>query len=315
MPFDLLVNLFMKQNLQSLKKQFGHHTHVRFEAADNGLMLMHLEQPLATATISLYGGQILAWHPRSERSPVLWRTESSQFVKGRAIRAGVPICWPWFGPHPTLTAAPSHGYARISDWALTELSITPRGETEVCMTMCTIPESLRHHEVSALLTIRISVGETLSIALSTTNTQAQPITLTEALHAYFYVSDIREVEISGLHACDYVDLIDRHKLKSQSGAVTFTGETGRVYLNTLNDCLIVDRGLGRSILIEKSESQSTVVWNPWATTAAKMDDLGPTGWQTMVCVESANALSNAVMLGAGDTHTLSVKYSVQAVNV
>jgi len=302
----------MKQ-LQLLQEQFGHLDHVRFEALESGIILIHIDQPQATATISLYGGQILEWHPKSQHSPVLWRTESDAFVKGHPIRAGVPICWPWFGPHPTLTHAPSHGFARTSDWVLTSISTSTIGETEICMKLRNDLEAFEHYGLSAELTTHITIGETLSISLATTNRQKQTMTLTEALHAYFYVSDIRQVHIQGLSDCEYVDLIDHNALKSQSGVVTFSSETGRVYLNTLHDCLIVDRELGRAILVEKKDSQSTVVWNPWAVTASKMDDLGPTGWQTMVCVESANALRNAVVLGAGETHTLSIKYSVQLV--
>lgn len=300
----------MKQ-LQALQEQFGGHPHIRFEALDSGLILIHVDQPQATATLCLQGGQILEWHPRSQHSPVLWRTELKEFAKDRPIRAGVPICWPWFGPHPTLKLAPSHGYARVSCWELNEISKAPNGETVICMTMCDAPAACEHYALSAALSIRIAIGETLSLSLSTTNMENQAITMTEALHAYFYVSDIRQVSIQGLNGCEYVDLIDQNAVKSQSGPVTFAGETGRVYVNTQKDCLIVDRELGRSILVEKSGSQSTVVWNPWAVTASKMDDLGPTGWQTMVCLESANAFKNAVMLGAGETHTLSVKYSVQ----
>jgi len=302
----------MKQ-LQALQEQFGSHTHIRFEALDSGLILIHVDQPQATATLCLQGGQILEWHPRSQHAPVLWRTELKEFAKDRPIRAGVPICWPWFGPHPRLKTAPSHGYARVSSWELNEISKAPNGETVIGMTMREAPASFEHHALSAALSIRISIGETLSISLSTTNTDTQATTITEALHAYFYVSDIRQVSIQGFNGCEYVDLIDHNLVKSQSGPVTFSGETGRVYVNTQKDCLIVDRELGRAIMVEKFESQTTVVWNPWAVTASTMDDLGPTGWQTMVCVESANALNNAVMLGAGEAHTISVKYSVQTI--
>jgi D-hexose-6-phosphate mutarotase len=72
---------------------------------------------------------------------------------------------------------------------------------------------------------------------------------------------------------------------------------------------MIDRTLGRTIKIEKSGSHSTVVWNPWLETAAKMNDLGPVAWQKMACVESANALDNFVTLEPGGQHTLRVKYS------
>ena len=130
------------------------------------------------------------------------------------------------------------------------------------------------------------------------------------MHAYFYVSDITQIKISGLSGCDYVDLIDGNALKIQSGAIEFSEELGRVYVDTTVDCLIEDPLLSRSIRVSKTASQSTVVWNPWRETATNMDDLGATGWTSMVCVESANALENTVSVESGAQHTLNVIYSV-----
>jgi D-hexose-6-phosphate mutarotase len=105
-------------------------------------------------------------------------------------------------------------------------------------------------------------------------------------------------------------LIDQQAIKTQSGVLAFAGETGRVYLNTRQDCLIIDQAYSRIIKIEKSGSHSTVVWNPGLETASKMNDLGPVAWKKMVCVESANALDNFVTLNPGEQHTLTVKYSI-----
>jgi D-hexose-6-phosphate mutarotase len=139
-----------------------------------------------------------------------------------------------------------------------------------------------------------------------------PITISEALHAYFKIAAIDGIQIEGLEGDEYVDLMDQNIRKKQVGTVRFAGETGKVFLNTLKDCLIVDRLLGRTIRIEKSKSQSTVVWNPWLETGSKMNDLGPIAWQEMVCVESANALDNFVTLEPKGQHTLTVRYSIDA---
>jgi D-hexose-6-phosphate mutarotase len=53
-----------------------------------------------------------------------------------------------------------------------------------------------------------------------------------------------------------------------------------------------------------------VVWTPWNEKADKMGDFGPDGWRRMVCVESANALENVVTVAAGESHRMSVEYSV-----
>ncbi len=296
--------------LSNLRKKFSKDNHIAFEQLDNGIILAKIDNAYATATISLYGGQVVEWQPKSQTAPVLWCSKLVQYKPGKAIRAGVPICWPWFGAHPTETKSPSHGYARISEWDLMSVSTTVSGSTEICMTMLDSEYSISHLGIKAKLAIRISIGEELSIALTTTNTGNEAITMTEALHAYFCIGDIAHIKISGLNECDYVDLVDGNSLKTQSGAIEFSEELGRVYLDTTADCLIEDPVLHRTLRITKTGSQSTVVWNPWLETASTMDDLGPEGWRSMVCVESANALADAVTVAPGEQHTLSVTYSV-----
>lgn len=293
-----------------LQEKYSKDNHITFEQLDNGIVLAKIDNAYATATISLYGGQVVEWHPKSQLSPVLWCSERVQIKPGKAIRAGAPICWPWFGAHPTETQSPSHGYARISEWDLTSVATTESGATEICMTMLDPEYSISRLGVTAKLAIRISIGEALSIELTTTNTGTDAITITEALHAYFCIGDIAQIKINGLNECDYIDLVDGNSLKTQSDAIVFSEELGRVYLDTTADCLIKDPVLDRTLRIAKTGSQSTVVWNPWLETASKMDDLGPEGWRSMVCVESANALGNVVDIKSGETHTLFVHYSV-----
>lgn len=298
--------------LNTLQNRFGDCDHVTFEQTEQDIVLIHINHPLVTATISTEGGQVLAWQPSSQAVPVLWSADPAHWLRGRAIRAGVPVCWPWFGSHPTERTEPAHGYARLCTWKVSAISIGPAGSIDIDLNMSASQDAAKCDLFNATLMTRISVGEILSISLITTNTGNHPISITEALHAYFRVGDIKDIQIKGLSGCHYIDLIDQNKLKRQVDDIRFSGETGRVFLNTLNDCFIVDRILNRIIKIEKSGSQSTVVWNPWVDTARKMNDLGPVAWQKMVCVESANALDNFVTVHPKEQHTLTVKYSIDA---
>lgn len=296
--------------IDELIEKFSSGNQIDFGELDNGIVLIKIDNAFATATISLYGGHIVGWQPKSQKNPVLWRSDLVQFKSGKAIRAGVPICWPWFGAHPVYADSPAHGYARISQWALQSVSTNICGETEICMTMNDSELNLSTLGLAANLSVCISIGEKLTIDLQTHNIGNQPINFTEALHAYFYISDISQVKIDGLNNVEYVDLIDNQKHKLQSGLISFNCELGRVYLNTTSDCRIEDPDFQRTIHIIKNGSQSTVVWNPWEDTAKKMDDLGSMGWKTMVCIESANALTNTVHVKPGEYHNLSVTYSV-----
>jgi D-hexose-6-phosphate mutarotase len=137
----------------------------------------------------------------------------------------------------------------------------------------------------------------------------------EALHTYLQISDIGAVNVAGLEGCDYHDKVDNFARKKQSGAIGFSGEVDRVYVDTPADCVIVDAGLKRRIRIAKTGSLSTIVWTPWTEKAEKMGDMGKgksgAGWREMVCVESANAMDNLVTVAPGETHTMTASYSVE----
>ena len=131
---------------------------------------------------------------------------------------------------------------------------------------------------------QVTVGATLAMQLITRNTSKTPITIGDALHTYFAVSDIREVYIHGLGQCPYIDKMDGGKRKQQEGPVVISAETDRVYLQSSADCLIEDIPWRRRIRISKRSSNSTIVWNPWLDKANVMGDFGPKGYLNMVCV-------------------------------
>jgi dihydroxy-acid dehydratase len=152
--------------------------------------------------------------------------------------------------------------------------------------------------------------------LATTNTGAAAVKIGEALHTYLQISDIGAVSVAGLEGCDFHDKVGETARRKQRDAIAFEGEVDRVYVDTPADCVIVDPGFKRRIRIAKTGSLSTIVWTPWIGKAEKMGDLGKgksgAGWREMVCVESANAMDNVVTVAPGETHTLAVTYSVEA---
>lgn len=115
----------------------------------------------------------------------------------------------------------------------------------------------------------------------------------------------------GLEDCAYLDKVENFAQKQQQGAVTFEGETDRVYVDTEAECVIEDPGLRRRIRIAKTGSATTVVWTPWQEKAAGLDDVGEE-WSHMLCVESANAAHNAVTIPPRSAHALTVEYSTEA---
>lgn len=298
---------------KELDKQFGIGAQLCFKQLPGGLVVAQIDNSLATATISLHGGQVVSWLPKHQTMPVLWVSKEAQFTPGKAIRGGVPICWPWFGAHPTDAKLPGHGYARISPWEVTSVCTVGSGATEISMTMLDTDLSCAHWSFPVRLSVRIMVGDSLEIALTTTNEGDRDIVFSEGLHTYFQVGNIADTQVFGLGDCEYVDLVSDNLRRRQVGPITFAQELGRIYLNTESACVIEDARLSRRIRINKSGSLSTAVWNPWKERAEKMGDLGPNGWQKMVCVESANALDNLMTLEEGASHTLTVAYTVESI--
>jgi glucose-6-phosphate 1-epimerase len=150
-----------------------------------------------------------------------------------------------------------------------------------------------------------TIGETLAMELAVTNAGGAPMTFTEALHTYFAVGDVRQTRVSGLEGVEYFDKVIGAPARKGDGPVTFTGETDRVYFNTKSTCTIDDPVFGRRITVEKSGSESTVVWNPWIDRAKALPDFGDDEWPAMVCIETANTKYNAaITLQPGATHTM-----------
>jgi len=299
------------KNVIDLNSAFGKQDAISFREISDGIFIVDIDNVFATASVSLYGGHIVSWQPKSQSKPVLWVSELVRFQQGKAIRGGVPICWPWFGAHPSQPSLPGHGYARITHWELTSVQTLTNGATELTLSLGKSDLSETHWHGAVRLTLKLTIGDTLEIVLTTLNESEHEVTFTEGLHTYFQISDIANIRVLGLEGSDYVDLVNHNEVRSQQDAITFDGELGRIFLSDQSTCVIEDSAFNRQIRIEKKGSISTAVWNPGLAVANKMDDLGAAGWRDMVCVESANALTNKVTLAANKAHEHHAIYSVE----
>ncbi len=287
---------------------------VTLAEGEGGLPVLEVSSPGVTGQLYLHGAHVTAWTPAGQ-DPVLWMSKASMFAARKPIRGGVPICWPWFGPGREPGLAPAHGFARLADFTLV-------GAEEDAAGAVTLALRLTDSDIAGLpgaekfthpfeLTYTATFGPELTLALSVRNTGTEEWSYEEALHAYVRVKDITAVSVKGLDGSRYLDKAPGagKELVTQSGPVTFTNETDRVYHST-GTALVVDPALGRTIAATKENSANTVVWNPWTAKAAAMPDYDDAEWPTMVCVEVANALENAISLAPGTTHTMTARYVV-----
>lgn len=269
----------------------------------------------AELLVAQQGAHILSYQIEGEQ-PLIWLNKQATFKQGKPIRTGIPICWPWFGnfernPDSVQTMrqsaepAKAHGEVRALDWELLGIS----NDGEALLVEFVLPEAEGQlpgwpHSVALKLSIRLDTQ--LHVSLISHNKGHEDVTLSQALHSYFAVSDVRHVSVDGLDGLRYIDTAHGWQEAIQSGALHFASETDRIYLNTPNHLSVVDPGWNRRIVINTRGSRSTVVWNPWTERAKGFSDMANDGWQDMVCVETANVMGDVVTLGPDASHRLTV---------
>lgn len=297
-------------DVRALEARFGRVPGVHFEMRFGGPVAV-LSALGSTAVVALQGAQVLSWRAAGQNADTLWLSPQAQLGTGKAMRGGIPVCWPWFGPHRVDAAKPAHGFVRGVPWRVAgSAASATRARLVLSFDTAGIAPELWAPRASA--EIEITVGETLMIALSTDNLSAQPFDVTQALHTYLAVGDIGGVAISGLDGRPYIDQLDPAAQCVQSGAITIEREVDRIYQATPDDVVVTDLSLQRETRVAKSGSLSTVIWNPWVEKAARLGDMGDAGHRRMVCVETANAGRDAVTLAARARHRLVTEISVRS---
>ncbi|HBQ97821.1 MULTISPECIES: D-hexose-6-phosphate mutarotase [unclassified Roseofilum] len=272
-----------------------------------GFPIIQIENNFAKATIALYGGHVLSFQPMTEAEDLLFLSETARIQAGKGLRGGIPVCWPWFGPHPEDSKLPSHGFVRNRFWSVLSTATTPEGETQIQLGLTDTPETRKLWPHAWELIVDIVVGDTLTVGLITRNRGNEPFTITQALHTYFQVGNIDGVRILGLDRTEYIDKVDGGAQKSQAGVVEIDSEVDRIYMNVPPKLAIDDSTWKRQIQILSKGSSSAVVWNPWSEKAAKFADLSDDGYLRFVCVETTNAGQDQIEVFPGHEYRLESK--------
>lgn len=275
-----------------------------FSEGPGGLAIAELTYQGSQASVALHGAHVLSYVRKGEK-PVLWLSEKANFVDGKAIRGGIPVCWPWFADHPSEPDYPAHGVARTRSWEVVTTS-----KASLTLQLKASAETHTYFPHDFILQLKVTLAEKLEVSLTIRNTSTAPFTYTGALHTYFGISHIDQVQVEGLDGRPYIDSLANGARKLQSGAIRFEEEVDRIYLETEDTCFVSDTGWDRRIQIEKSGSQSSVVWNPWSAKAQRMADFGDEEYLEMLCVETCNASDDAITVPAGGEHTLALALSL-----
>jgi len=276
---------------------------VTFDEA-NGLTRVHVATKAATATVYIQGAHLTAWQPAGFE-PAILLSHKSDFAPGKPIRGGVPIAFPWFATdrkqdridgHP----GPSHGFARIQDWKLE--SVAPVNDTmHLTFTLGPTEMSRAMGYAHFATKLEFSIGHELTMAMTVTNTGAKAMSYEQAFHTYYEVADIHEVSVDGLEPTSFIDKTDAMKVKpAEHEPIRFTKTLDRMYNHTAADITIHDVAGRRKILLHKTGSDTTVVWNPFGP----LPDLGEWDWHSMCAVETVNAGDDAITLAPGESKVM-----------
>ena len=268
----------------------------------HGVDAVLVDTPAATGVLLLDGAQLTSWVPAGGQD-LLWMSPSSEFGPGVAVRGGVPLVGPWFGPGRDLARPVKHGWLRNVRWELT----SARREGDDVEIILSTPEdavALRGEAVFRL-------GAQLDVDLTLT-AGSRPVELEAALHTYLAVGDVREIELRGLEGADYLD--NTRGLAPEvlpDAPLRLTAATDRV-VDSAAEVTVADESLGRRIVSTPRGTAKTVVWNPWDTLVTGMADVPDTAWPEFVCIEPAIAKDGFVALAPWESHRIGVTYRIES---
>ncbi|MCK2147756.1 MULTISPECIES: D-hexose-6-phosphate mutarotase [Marinobacter] len=274
------------------------------------LEALDVNHPLFRATVFLQGAHLTHFAPKDEPD-WLWCSDTARMEPGRAIRGGVPVCWPWFGDpaknapevRKRIHTDKAHGFARTSIWKLEDVRENAH-EVEISLSLDANEDfhDIWSGHALALITFSFSIRG-CQVALTTTNMSSHPLAFSQALHSYFPTPDVGRSRVLGLGDSHYIDTLRDWEYCWQEGPVYFEGETDRIYESGAPMTIVTPAGKRK---LSSVGSDSTVVWNPGPAKAATLSDFRDEAWKNMLCVETANASGDYRVLNEGQSHTLGV---------
>ena len=299
--------------LTQLNSQFAIPNVLHFDQ-HNDLIRAQITLPTCAATVYLHGAHVTHFQPTGDAS-VFFLSSHSDFAPAKPIRGGIPICFPWFGTRGDGKPGPTHGFARIQDWTVTAAALT--GNDFLHLTLTLEPSELSrslgfdHFRAAYEIVLGQDSGRTITLRLSVANLAPTPLHFEEALHTYFHIANIHNVELTGLESSTYLDKRDDLKSKTTPPSpLKITSWTDRVFPGATGPVTIHDEGNHRILTNTKTNSATTVVWNPWSDGSAAFADLAPGDWLQFVCVETANTAVNAITLAPNQTHAMQTTISI-----
>lgn len=287
--------------IEHLNKTFGLDGCVQFRK-DNDM-----EKFVVTACGSklegyLHGAHITSYVPQ-QGEEILWLSPQAIYQKGKAIRGGIPLCWPWFGKHSENGSLPQHGFARNSSFSMQYAKRLANGAVELLLYLTDNEETLELWPHHFRLEVKIILGKQLSIDMITHNTGRNEFVITEAIHSYFAVPDISNAVVNGLQNIQYYDQLQDKQETEVDDNITISQEVDRIYASQDTPITIAAQSNLRIELLQE-KANATVLWNPWIDKSCNMTDFPDDGYKNMLCVEAANTFFSDIKIKSGQSHSI-----------
>jgi len=300
------------QTEQKLNADFAIQEQLHFESHDSGVVMAVIDNQYGKAMVSIYGGHIVSYQPKGQAEDVFFLSEQAEYGAGKAIRGGTPICWPWFADDTSGFGRPAHGFARRLLWQVAATLTHDDGSTTIQLKLTSDETTLAVWAHAFELTMEITVGASLTLALTTKNVGEKPMEISQALHTYFNISDAAAISIKDLDNVPYLNKLKDFSQEQEDGNVTVQGEIDRIYFDVPKTARLFDKGYQREIVINGEGSNTTVVWNPGPETIKSLSDIPATTYQSFICIETANAAKDLITLEQGQSHCLKADYLVKS---
>ena len=229
------------------------------------------------------GAHLSSWVYQGKEQ--LFVSTEAIYQPSKAIRGGVPICFPQFG---AFGPGQSHGFARNVVWQKLEAEQGNMLRFELNHNQELLTQW--PYKFKAVFDALIE-DNALTMSLKVKNLNNKSINFTAALHTYFKVNSIKKSAVEGLQTCEFWDngTAFEQRQNQQQNTLTFNQMIDRVYFNTANTnkpLSLIDGDSTRHI--ESQGFADTVIWNPWQEGATAFADMADDEYQQMLCIESAN---------------------------
>lgn len=273
---------------------------------EDSLQALRVENEFCSALIALQGAQILAFHQKQEQSEkaLLWCSELNSYQQGKAIRGGIPLCFPWFGANSIHAEYPSHGFARNLIWQWVSAEADESGH-QLVFELRDTADTRKYWDFAFCLQMKIHCGAELQLELNLVNLDQQDFEFGFAWHSYF-PTQITTTKILGLAGETYIDQLEQNRIKQQQDeSIQFAAETDRIYPVTQGKFVLQQNNHDKIVI--QSNAKSTVIWNPWVEKAARLNDVRDDAWQDFVCIECGQVANQTRQLKSGEQ----IKYQMK----